>query len=119
MAGKVLVLRARAIPIRGESMTQDRQLTVVAFAGSLRRGSYNRALLRAAQEVAPPQMAISIVEIDGVPLYNADVEQQGEPEPGARLKQAIREADGLLLATPEHKPGVTGITAYARDRTYV
>lgn len=96
-------------------MSQDRELTVLAFAGSLRRGSYNRALLRAAQEVAPAGMAISIFEIDEVPLYNADVEAQGDPEPVARFKQAIREADGLLIATPEYNHGVPGVTKNAVD----
>lgn len=96
-------------------MSQDRPLTVVAFAGSLRQGSYNRALLRAAQEVAPPRMTLSIVEIDEVPLYNGDVEQQGDPEPVARFKQAIREADGLLIATPEYNHGVPGVTKNAID----
>ena len=96
-------------------MSQDRQLTVVAFAGSLRRASYNRALLRAAQEMAPPQMTLSILEIDGIPLFNEDVEQQGDPEPVARFKQAIREADGLLIATPEYNHGVPGVTKNAID----
>jgi len=96
-------------------MSQDRQLTVVAFAGSLRRASYNRALLRAAQEMVPPQMTLSILEIDGIPLFNEDVEQQGDPEPVARFKQAIREADGLLIATPEYNHGVPGVTKNAID----
>lgn len=96
-------------------MSQDHQLTVVAFAGSLRQASYNRALLRAAQEVAPPGMDISIFEIDGIPLFNEDLEQQGDPEPVARFKQAIREADGLLVATPEYNHGVPGVTKNAID----
>lgn len=96
-------------------MSEDRKLTVAAFAGSLRRGSYNRALLRAATEVAPVGLRISILEIDEVPLYNADVEAAGEPEPVARFKQAIREADGLLIATPEYNHGVPGVTKNAVD----
>lgn len=95
-------------------MNQD-ALAVVAFAGSLRRASYNRALLRAAQEVAPAGMAISIFDISEVPLYNGDVEAAGEPEPVARLKQAIRAADGLLIATPEYNHGVPGVTKNAVD----
>lgn len=96
-------------------MSQDRELTVLAFAGSLRQGSYNRALLRAAQEVAPAGMTISIFDIADVPLYNGDVEAQGDPEPVARFKQAIREADGLLIATPEYNHGVPGVTKNAID----
>jgi chromate reductase len=96
-------------------MSRDGELSVVAFAGSLRRGSLNRALLRAAVEVAPAGMRIAILEIDGVPLYNGDVEAAGEPEPVARFKQAIREADGLLIATPEYNHGVPGVTKNAVD----
>jgi chromate reductase len=96
-------------------MSEDRELNVAAFAGSLRRDSYNRALLRAAQEVAPPGMTISILEIGDVPLYNADVEAEGEPEPVARFKAAIRDADGLLIATPEYNHGVPGVTKNAVD----
>lgn len=96
-------------------MSQDRELTVLAFAGSLRRDSYNRALLRAAQEVAPAGVTISIFDIADVPLYNEDVEAQGVPEPVARFKQAIREADGLLIATPEYNHGVPGVTKNAVD----
>jgi chromate reductase, NAD(P)H dehydrogenase (quinone) len=96
-------------------LSDERDLTILAFAGSLRRGSYNRALVRAAREVAPPRMAISLFEIDGIPLYNADVEAAGEPEPVARFKQAIREADGLLIATPEYNHGVPGVTKNAVD----
>jgi chromate reductase, NAD(P)H dehydrogenase (quinone) len=96
-------------------MSPDRDLTVLAFAGSLRRGSYNRALVHAAREVAPPGMAVSIFEIDDIPLYNGDVEAAGDPEPVARFKQAIREADGLLIATPEYNHGVPGVTKNAID----
>jgi chromate reductase, NAD(P)H dehydrogenase (quinone) len=96
-------------------MSQERDLAVLAFAGSLRRGSYNRALLRAAREVAPAGMTISIFEINDVPLYNADVEAAGDPDPVARFKQAIREADGLLIATPEYNHGVPGVTKNAVD----
>lgn len=94
---------------------EDRELVVLGFAGSLRRGSLNRALLRAAQEEAPAGMRIEIFEIDGIPLYNQDVEAEGDPEPVARFKQAIREADGLLIATPEYNHGVPGVTKNAID----
>lgn len=92
-----------------------RDLTLLAFAGSLRRGSYNRALLRAARVEAPAWMRIDIFEIGEIPLYNADVEAEGDPEPVSRFKQAIREADGLLIATPEYNHGVPGVTKNAVD----
>lgn len=92
-----------------------RDLTVLGFAGSLRRGSYNRALLRAAQEEMPAGMKLDLFEIGEIPLYNADVEAEGDPEPVSRFKQAIREADGLLIATPEYNHGVPGVTKNAID----
>lgn len=90
-------------------------LNILAFAGSLRTGSYNRALLRAAQELAPAGMAITSYDIIDVPLYNGDVEAQGDPEPVARFKQAIRDADGVLMATPEYNHGVPGVMKNAVD----
>ena len=54
-------------------------IRVVAFAGSLRRGSFNRALLDAAHQLAPGRMTISSIEIGDLPFYNADVEAEGDP----------------------------------------
>ena len=82
---------------------------VVGFAGSLRRGSYNRALLRAATELAPPALHIEIHELDGIPLYNGDIEAAGAPPSVVELREAIRKADGLLIATPEYNHGVPGV----------
>jgi chromate reductase len=82
---------------------------VVGFAGSLRRGSYNRALLRAATELAPPALHIVIHELDGIPLYNGDVEAAGAPPSVVQLRDAIRKADGLLIATPEYNHGIPGV----------
>lgn len=81
-------------------------LSILAFAGSLRRDSYNRALLRAAAELSPEGMAIDIFDLAEVPLYNGDVEARGDPEAVARLKRAISAADGVLMATPEYNHGV-------------
>jgi chromate reductase len=86
-----------------------RVFNVVGFAGSLRRGSYNRALLRAATELAPSALHIVIHELDGIPLYNGDVEDAGAPSSVVQLRDAIREADGLLIATPEYNHGVPGV----------
>ena len=80
---------------------------VCGIAGSLRRGSQNRGLLRAAAELAPERMTIALFDrLGDVPLYNADVEAQGDPEAVVALKSAIREADALLIATPEYNYGV-------------
>lgn len=90
-------------------------LTILAFAGSLRRGSYNRALLRSAVELAPVGMRIEIFDLAEVPLYNGDVEAEGDPEAVASLKRAIAAADGILMATPEYNHGVPGVMKNAVD----
>jgi chromate reductase len=90
-------------------------LRILGFAGSLRAGSYNRALLRAAQELAPPDMAIEIFDLAPIPLYNADVEAKGDPDGVAAFKQAIRQADGVLMVTPEYNHGVPGVMKNAVD----
>jgi chromate reductase len=84
-------------------------IKVLGVAGSLRRGSYNRALLRAAQTLAPEGMSISIHDLIDVPLYNGDVESQGDPPAVAAFKDAIRAADGVLMVTPEYNHGVPGV----------
>lgn len=83
---------------------------LVGVAGSLRRLSFNKGLLNAAAELLPDDVTLEIVPIDDIPLYNADVEAaDGIPPAVARLKEAIAEADGLLLATPEYNNGVPGV----------
>jgi len=93
----------------------DAKLRVLGIAGSLRAGSFNRALLRAAQELAPEGMEIRAFDITPIPLYNGDVEARGDPEPVTALKAAIREADALLIATPEYNYGVPGVLKSAID----
>jgi chromate reductase len=88
---------------------------VFAFAGSLRNGSYNRALLRAAQEEAPNEMTIELFDLADVPLYDADVEAEGDPEGVTALKEGIRSADAMLIATPEYNHGVPAVTKNAVD----
>ena len=88
---------------------------VFAFAGSLREGSYNRALLRAAQEVAPEGMTIELFDLTGVPLYNADLEAEGDPERVTALKDGIRAADAVIIATPEYNHGVPAVSKNAVD----
>src|SRR5438105_3624721 len=94
---------------------EARVYTVVGFAGSLRRGSYNRALLRAAIELAPAGLHIETHELDALPLYNGDVEAAGVPQSVEELRGAIRHADALLIATPEYNHGVPGVLKNAID----
>ena len=91
------------------------KVNVLGIAGSLRAGSFNRSLLRAAQELAPPGMEITTFDLAPIPLYNGDVEAKGDPEPVAALKAAIRQADALLIVTPEYNFGVPGVLKNAID----
>jgi chromate reductase, NAD(P)H dehydrogenase (quinone) len=95
--------------------TANAALRIVAFAGSLRRGSFNRALLNAARELAPERMTVSDLEIGDLPFYNADVEAEGDPKRVAEFKAAIRAADGVLIATPEYNEGLPGLLTNAID----
>ena len=88
---------------------------IVAFAGSLRRRSLNRALIEAAREVAPPELTIKAIEIGGLPFYDADIETQGDPPAVTEFKAALAAADGILIATPEHNSGIPGVLTNALD----
>ncbi|HET9702755.1 MAG TPA: NAD(P)H-dependent oxidoreductase [Vicinamibacterales bacterium] len=90
-------------------------LRVAGIAGSLRQASLNRALLRAAVELAPPRLAIEIHDLKDLPIYNGDVEAAGMPAAVAALGEAVREADGVLIATPEYNHGVPGVLKNAID----
>jgi chromate reductase len=97
------------------SASRAENLRVLGIAGSLRTGSYNRALLGAAQEVAPDGMEVRTFDLTPIPLFNGDVEARGDPEPVAALKAAIQEADALLIAAPEYNYGVSGVLKNAID----
>lgn len=91
-------------------------ITVLGIAGSLRERSYNRALLRAAIELAPEGMTIETFEQLGeIPLFNADVETRGLPEPVQHLKDRIRAADGVLIVTAEYNYSIPGVLKNAID----
>ncbi len=88
---------------------------IVAFAGSLRRRSFNRALIAAAAEVAPLGLSIQSVEIGGLPFYDADLEADGDPPAVAEFKGAVAASDGVLIATPEYNDGIPGVLTNALD----
>jgi len=88
---------------------------VLGISGSLRRGSYNSALLRAATRLMPPESTLEIATIRGVPLYDGDVEAQGIPAAVTQLKEAIVRADGVLLVTPEYNNSIPGVFKNAID----
>ncbi len=91
-----------------EVKTVPDEIRLLGFAGSLRRGSYNRALLRAAIDAAPEGVAIETAEIGDIPLYNADIDTADPPESVRRFRQRIGEADGLLIASPEYNYSIPG-----------
>ena len=89
---------------------------VIGIAGSLRKGSYNAALLRAAVAVAPTGMEVEIATIAGIPLYDGDLEaEHGAPEPVIELQEKIAASDGLLLVTPEYNASMPGVLKNAVD----
>ena len=90
-------------------------LRILGFAGSLRRASFNRGLLRAAVEAAPSGIAVETFDLAPIPPYNADVEAEGDPEPVAALKERIVGADALLIVTPEANYSIPGVLKNAID----
>jgi chromate reductase len=86
-----------------------RAFEIAGIAGSLRQGSLNRALLRAAVELAPPTLRITVHDLLPIPLYNADLESSAMPESVSALRDAVKASDGLLIATPEYNYGVPGV----------
>ncbi len=89
--------------------------TIVGVSGSLRRGSFNTAVLRAATAFMPAGAQLTIGSIHGIPLYDADLEAEGIPKPVTELKDAVAAADGLLLATPEYNNSMAGVLKNAVD----
>ena len=88
---------------------------IIGISGSLRRQSFNSALLRAAVDLMPAGSALEIASIEHIPLYNGDDEAEGIPAAVASLKDRIAEADGLLLCTPEYNNSIPGVMKNAID----
>ena len=95
--------------------TASNRRQVLGISGSLRKASFNSGLLRAAQQVAPEGTEIIIYDIRDVPFYDGDLEAEGDPQPVSTLKSAIREADGMIFATPEYNYGTSGALKNAVD----
>src|SRR5262245_2336658 len=89
---------------------------LIGLSGSLRRGSFNTALLRAAADLMPDGAELSVHTVHGVPLYDADAEAaEGIPRSVTELKDAIAAAHGLVLATPEYNNSLPGVLKNAID----
>ena len=92
----------------------DDVIKILGFAGSLRKGSYNRSLLRAAQELVPKDAELEIFDLDGFPLFNQDLEDQ-PTEKVKEFKAKIRASDAILIATPEYNYSIPGVLKNAID----
>jgi chromate reductase len=88
---------------------------VLGVPGSLRRASYNRSLLRTAIELSPPTLAIETYEIGTLPFFDVDVEAEGDPPPVQAFKERVRQADALLLVTPQYNGAYPGLLKNALD----
>jgi chromate reductase, NAD(P)H dehydrogenase (quinone) len=91
-----------------------RRVHILGIAGSLRKGSLNRMLLRAAGELLPEGVTLEEFDIAGIPVFNQD-EEDPLPESVARLKERIEAADAILFATPEYNYSVPGVLKNAID----
>ncbi len=93
----------------------DANIRILGIAGSLRKQSFNRATLRAAQGLVPPGATLDIFELDGsIPGFNQD-EEQNPPAKILELKRRVREADAILFVTPEYNYSVPGVLKNAID----
>jgi chromate reductase len=92
----------------------NKPIRILGIAGSLRRESYNRAALRAATELVPEGASIETFELDGITGFNQD-EEQNPPAKVVELKKRIREADAILIVTPEYNYSIPGVLKNAID----
>jgi chromate reductase len=89
---------------------------ILGLSGSLRRGSHNTSLLRAAAKLLPPGVELEVYEgLGDLPLYDPELDQQPADPAVARLRHAITEADGVLIATPEYNHSIPGVLKNALD----
>src|SRR5215203_5153193 len=93
----------------------DNTLRILGFAGSLRAGSYNKALLHAATDFMPEDVGLEIFDIGDIPAFNQDIERDMMPTKVKEFKSKIRDADAILIATPEYNFSVPGVLKNAID----
>src|SRR4051812_9090033 len=92
----------------------NKPIQILGIAGSLRRQSYNRGALRAAKQLVPEGATLDLFELDGIPGFNQD-EEQNPPNKVVELKRRIRKADAILFVTPEYNYSVPGVLKNAID----
>lgn len=91
------------------------RVKIVGMSGSLRRGSYNSALLRLAPAVTPRNAELELVSLAGIPFYDGDVEDAGMPASVAEFRAGLAGADALLISTPEYNSSVPAVLKNAID----
>ena len=92
-----------------------RQLKLAGISGSLRKNSNNTAILRTLQERLPADIELSLVPLDGLPLYSGDLEGPELPAAVAGFKACVEAADGLVVCSPEYNAGTSGVLKNALD----
>src|SRR5688500_9164892 len=92
----------------------NKPVRILGIAGSLRKSSFNHGALRAAVELAPEGATVEVFELDGIPGFNQD-DEQDPPEKVAELKRKIREADAISFVTPEYNYSISGVLKSAID----
>jgi chromate reductase, NAD(P)H dehydrogenase (quinone) len=91
-------------------------MRILGLSGSLRRGSHNTSLLRAAATTLPSGAELEVYDgLRDLPHYDSDMDVEPAPEPVARLREAIANADGVLIATPEYNGSIPGVLKNALD----
>ncbi len=87
----------------------------LGISGSLRRQSLNTAALRACAKLLPPGVTLDLADISAIPLYNEEIREQGLPAPVQALREQIRTADAIIIATPEYNYSMPGVLKNAID----
>ncbi|MBW6474337.1 MAG: NAD(P)H-dependent oxidoreductase [Anaerolineaceae bacterium] len=93
----------------------ENNIQILGIAGSLRKESYNRKLLKIAQGLLPENTTFEIFDLIDIPLFNEDVEAEGLPAAVAAFRNAIQKADSLFIASPEYNSSITGVLKNALD----
>jgi chromate reductase len=93
----------------------QKDFRILGLAGSLRRASFHRGIVRAAHEVGPEWMSCESFDLSRIPYFNQDIEDEGTPEPVEELREKIRAYDAVLIATPEYDYAIPGVLTAALD----
>ena len=94
--------------------TKDKTISILGIAGSLRKNSFNKALLRVAAELVPEGAGLEVFDLDGIPPFNQDLESQ-PPDRVKEFKKKIKAADAILIVTPEYNYSIPGVLKNAID----